>query len=112
MTRRDDLVRLRHMLDHSVEAIEMGTGRQRRDLDTDRQLNLSLVRLIEIVGEAAARVSAETRERYSDIPWSEIIGMRNRIIHGYDQVDFDILWDTVELHLPPLVEELRRATDG
>ena len=84
-------------------------GLSRRDLDTDRKLNLSLVRLVEIVGEAASRVSVEERRRHQGIPWEDIIGMRNRVVHGYDRVDLDILWDVVELHLPPLAVQLRTA---
>jgi len=87
----------------------MACGRQRTDLDSDRQFNLSLVRLAEIVGEAAARVSPEGRKRCSAIPWSEIAGLRNRLIHGYDKVDFDILWAIVKNDLPPLIAELRKA---
>ena len=71
-------------------------------------LELSLVRLIEIVGEAAARVSLERRTLYPSIPWREVIGMRNRLVHGYDSVDLDVLWDTVELDLPPLIIELEK----
>ena len=109
MTRHDDHTRLRHMLDHAVEAVELTHGQSRADLDADRKLNLALVRLVEIVGEAAAHVSEAERKRHSQIPWEDIIGMRNRVVHGYDEVDFDILWDVVELHLPPLIVELRRA---
>lgn len=97
------------MLDHAVEALEMVRGQTRRALDSDRKLNLALVRLVEIVGEAAARVTVGCRRRHPAIPWDDIIGMRNRIVHGYDEVDFDILWDTVELHLPELIAGLRRA---
>lgn len=69
-------------------------------------LNLSLVRLLEIVGEAAARLSPETRDGCPSIPWPDIIGLRNRLIHGYDVVDFDILWDIVSGDLPPLIAQL------
>ena len=109
MTRHDDRTRLRHMLDHAVEAAELIRGQVRADLDKDRKLNLALVRLVEIVDEAAARVSVSTRQQAPQIPWQDIVGMRNRIIHGYDEVDFDILWDVVELHLPPLIEDLRQV---
>jgi uncharacterized protein with HEPN domain len=112
MTRQDDTARLRHMLDHAAEAIEMVKGREREDLDRDRQLNLALVRLLEIVGEAAARVSAGTQQRLAHIPWPEVVGLRNRLIHGYDEVDFDILWDVIQVDLPPLVAELRKAVEG
>jgi uncharacterized protein with HEPN domain len=92
MPRHDDRGRMRHMLEHASEAIEMARDRSRDDLDRDRQFNLSLVRLLEIVGEAAARVTDATRVKYPDLPWYDMAGLRNRLIHGYDDVDFDILW--------------------
>ena len=81
----------------------MARGKSRADLDTDRKLNLSLVRLLEVVGEAAGRVPKTEQDRYPAIPWTEIISLRNRLIHGYDQVDFDILWTIVTKDLPPLI---------
>jgi uncharacterized protein with HEPN domain len=107
MTRHSDQARLRHMLDHATEAVSLVEGRSRGDLDADRLLNLSLVRLLEIVGEAAARLSAETRSSHPILPWPDIIGLRNRLIHGYDIVDFDILWDIVHDDLPRLIAQLR-----
>lgn len=106
MPQDKDRIRLRHMLDHASEAIQMARGRKRGDLDTDRQFNLSLVRLLEIVGEAAARVSEPTRKIHPQIAWVEIAGLRNRLVHGYDDVDFDILWDIIQMDLPPLVSTL------
>ncbi len=111
MTRHDDRARLRHMLDHAVEAVALAKGRTRQDLDVDRLLNLSLVRLLEIVGEAAARLSSETRDLHPSIPWADVIGLRNRLIHGYDIVDFDILWDIVNDDLPPLIARLSEIAD-
>ena len=107
MSRHEDTVRLGHMLDHALEAVEMCRGRTRKDLDSDRMLNLALVRLVEIVGEAANRVSKQGQDDRPAIPWRKVIGMRNRIVHGYDQVDFNILWDTIHDDLPPLIETLR-----
>ena len=112
MTRHDDRTRLRHMLAHAEEATEMAHGHVRADLDSDRKLNLSLVHLMEIVGEAAGRVSAGTRARLGAIPWPDVIGLRNRLVHGYDKVDFDILWDIIQYDLPPLIAELREALAG
>ena len=109
MSRQDSTVRLRHMLDHACEAVNMLAGKSRVDLDHDRKLNLALVRLLEIVGEAATRMPIEERDRYRGIPWYEIIGLRNRLIHGYDSVDFDILWQIVHNDLPPLIETLRKV---
>jgi hypothetical protein len=71
MTRHSDQTRLRHMLDHATEAVHLVHGKNRTDLDADRLLNLSLVRLLEIVGEAAARLSSETRSLYPQIPWPD-----------------------------------------
>ncbi|TVQ30126.1 MAG: DUF86 domain-containing protein [Phycisphaeraceae bacterium] len=96
------------MLDHAVEAVEMIKGRSQSDLDSDRQLNLSLTRLIEIIGEAARRVDPEKRSANPQIPWKEIVGTRDRLVHGYDQVDFDVLWKIVSDELPQLIRNVRR----
>jgi uncharacterized protein with HEPN domain len=97
------------MLDHALEAAAMVEGKTRADLDKDRQLNLALVRLLEIIGEAATRIPREEQVRYSDVPWSEIVSLRNRLIHGYDTVDFDILWQIMNQDLPGLIKALRKA---
>ncbi len=112
MSRHESTLRLQHMLDQSPEAVEMLSGKSREDLDRDRQLNLALVRLLEIVGEAANRVPPEDRERYRNIPWYEIIGLRNRLIHGYDSVDFDVLWQIIHEDLPVLIAELGDMVSG
>ena len=112
MTRRDPGVRLRHMFDHAREAVEMARGRTREDLESDRQFNLALVRLLEIIGEAGARVPNADRDRWPSIPWTDIVGMRNRIVHGYDVVNFDIVWSIVRNDLPQLIVELDRLIDG
>ena len=103
MTEHDVRFRLRHMLDHAKEAVSLIEGKSRDDLKHERMLELSQIRLVEVVGEAAARISNDEQEKYS-----AIIGMRNRLAHGYDQVDMDILWDTIELDLPLLIEELEK----
>lgn len=104
-----DAVRLRHMLDASEEALAFAAGYTRPDLDRDRKLVLALIKLIEILGEAAAKVSGETRLRHAAIPWDAIVATRNRLIHGYFDINLDIVWDTVAVDLPPLVAELRKA---
>jgi uncharacterized protein with HEPN domain len=103
MSKRDDRVSVRQMLDHAREAVAMVRDRSRHDLGTDRLLNLSLTRLLEIIGEAASRVSEGFREAHAEVAWAEIIGLRNRLIHGYDVVDLDILWEIVQRDLPTLV---------
>jgi uncharacterized protein with HEPN domain len=106
MTQHNDIIRFRHMLDHAKEAVELIAGREKTELQHNRILELALIQLVEIVGEASAKVSSEAQAKYPIIPWPQVIGMRNRLIHGYDSVDLDILWDTIELDLPPLVAEL------
>lgn len=102
-----DAVRLRHMIDAIESAQRFACGRQRSDLDDDEMLLFALVRAVEIIGEAAARMSAETREKLPEIPWASLSGMRNRLVHAYFEVDRDILWTTVTEALPPLLTDLR-----
>lgn len=96
------------MLDHAREAVEMARGKTRADLDSNRQLNLALVRLLEIIGEAASRMPEDERTRHPGVPWPQIVSLRNRLIHGYDAVDFDILWQIVTRDLPPLIAALEK----
>jgi uncharacterized protein with HEPN domain len=108
MSRDDPQVRLRHMLDYSREAVALLRDRKRADLDSERALGLAILRCVEIVGEAASRVPVDIQQRYPNIPWPQIIGMRNRLVHGYDIVDYDIVWSTVTQDLPPLITELEK----
>ena len=96
------------MLDATSEALEFVRGKGRTDLDTDRKLVLSLIKELEIIGEAAGKVSAEIRTQYSDIPWQDISGMRNRLIHAYFDIDLDVVWTTVTRDLPSLKTELEK----
>lgn len=102
-----DVIRLRHMLDSAEEAVHFAQDRSRADLDHDRMLSLAIVRDIEIIGEAAANVSAETQAACPGLPWPSIVGMRNRLIHAYFDVDLDRVWETITDDLPILIEELR-----
>ena len=106
MSRRDPLVYILHMRDHAREARDMAGGRSRADLDTDRMLNLALVRLLEVLGEASRRVPDDFRSRYPDVPWRDTSDLRNRLIHGYDQINFDLVWEVIENDLEPLFEQL------
>lgn len=97
------------MLDAAGEARRFVAGRTRQDLETNTMLSLALVRLIEIMGEAASKVSPDCRDALPGIPWASITAMRNRLIHAYFDVDLDQIWDTVIHDLPPLMSELERA---
>jgi uncharacterized protein with HEPN domain len=103
---RADVVRLRHMLDAVMDAISFVEGVQRDALDENRMLSLSLVKCVEILGEAASRVSENVRVRHPKVPWRVIVGMRNHLIHAYYDVNLDILWQTVREDLPPLIPAL------
>ncbi len=106
MPRRDPAILYQHMLDHAQETVALGQGKTRADLDSDRLLNPALVRLLEIIGEAAHRMPTAEQTLHPEIPWAQIISLRNRLIHGYDSVDFDILWQIVTHDLEPLIVQL------
>ena len=104
----DDNVRIRHILDAAREAIQFAEGRKRAELDADRKLNLSLVRLLEIIGEAARGISQEFRDSHPDLSWKSMVGMRDRLIHGYFDVNLDVVWETVTQDLPSLIAQLEK----
>ena len=106
MARHDNTAALRHMRDHAAEAVAFARNRSRNDLDADRLFALGLIKLVEIIGEVAGRLSKATKDAHPNIPWSQIVGTRNRLVHGYDEVDYDVLWRIVSVELPPLVEQL------
>jgi uncharacterized protein with HEPN domain len=112
MSRRDDSVPMRHMLDHAREAVAMIEGRTRSGLAAERLLQLAITRLVQIIGETASRVTTQGRARYAEIPWREVIDTRHRIIRGYDTVDYDIVWRIVTEELPALISALERALPG
>jgi uncharacterized protein with HEPN domain len=95
------------MIEAAESAINFVTGRQRADLNSDQMLLFALVRAIEVVGEAASRVTEITRRSAADIPWSSVVSMRNRLIHAYFDVDSDVVWKTATEELPALLPKLR-----
>ncbi len=114
MAQHKDSVFFRHMLDHARTALELAEGKSRADLHSDRILRYALLHLFCILGEAANRVSEEARRQYPAIPWRDVIGMRNVLIHGYDAVDLDIVWNTVTEDLSGIIaaiEQSLRAKD-
>ena len=104
-----DGVRLRHMCDAARLALKLSSGKRREDLETDPGLALSLIRCLEILGEAASRVSVETRTKLPEIPFEKAVSMRNRLIHAYFDVDLDIVWVTITEDLPSLLPQLEAA---
>lgn len=102
----EDLIRVRHMVDAVREALVFAQGKSRTELEHDRMLALAIIKELEIIGEAAAKVSTEARDAYPAIPWTDIIGMRNRLIHGYFDIDLDLVWNTVTDDLDHLLRQL------
>jgi len=94
------------MLDAARDAVTYAAGRTANELARDRVLTLALVKCIEIVGEAASKVSPPTHASYAEIPWADIVGMRHRLIHAYFDIDFDRVCDTISTDLPPLISKL------
>jgi uncharacterized protein with HEPN domain len=105
---KSDLLYLVHMLDMARKASAKTRGVSRAVYDSDENLRLALAHLVQVIGEAARRVSAQTCAAYPGIPWREIIGMRHKIVHDYMSVDEDILWQVVTQDLPPLIVALEK----
>jgi uncharacterized protein with HEPN domain len=109
MPPNNDTVRLRHMRDAAEEALGYMKGRSRRDLDSDGILKHAVIYCLLVIGEAANQVTAKGRADYPSLPWSLMVGMRNRLIHAYFDINLDRVWDTITEDLPPLLRELERA---
>lgn len=110
--RPHDRIRLQHMLDAAEQARIFVHNKSRADLDQDLQLVWALTKAIEIIGEAAHQVSAETKAQLRDIPWEKITGMRHQLVHAYFDIDLDILWKTVQDGLPPLIAALEKNVES
>jgi uncharacterized protein with HEPN domain len=106
-----DLIRLKHMLD-SVEAILSFTkGKRRTSLDNNRLFSSAVLRELEIVGEAAGKISEETKKKFPHLPWKAIVGTRNRLIHAYFDVNHDIIWKTIKEYLPILQKQINKIIE-
>jgi len=107
----DDRARLTHIEEAIVAAMEFTESRSRSELGTDLMLQFALVQAVQIVGEAARNVSAGTMAIAPDIPWPVIVGMRNRLVHAYFDINLDILWTTVTEALPELLPQITRLRE-
>jgi len=97
------------MRDFTAEAVEMAASADRATLDADRRLFLALTRLVELIGEVSTRLDEATRTKHPAVPWRAIKETRNRLIHAYDDIDRDVLWQIVRVDLPELVRLLDEA---
>lgn len=107
-TQEKDKIRIGHIIFAAEEAIDMPGNKSLDEFENNRMLVLSLIKEIEIIGEAAAKISKQTKAKYSHIPWEDIVGMRNYLIHVYFDVDYKMIWDTVKYDLPTLLEEVKK----
>ena len=102
----DDTTRLRHILDACDEILDFTGIMPEKQFLGNRMLHLAVVHLLEIIGEAGNSVSQKIKNKYSSIPWINIIGMRNRLIHGYFDIDLNIVWQTIKTDIPFLRKEI------
>jgi uncharacterized protein with HEPN domain len=110
--RKDDLIRLRHIIEFAKKAMRFAEHRSREDLDRDEMFALALIKAIETVGEAASKLSPEFRDKYSELPWPGIMGMRHKLVHAYFEVDLDMVWHTTVNELLPLIQALETIIDS
>jgi len=106
MPHRDNQTSLRQMLVHAREALTLAQGKTRQDLNEERVVVLALLQLLQIIGEAASRVSVDYCAAHPEVPWAQIVALRNRLIHGYDVIDLDIVWSVVSGDIPKLIAQL------
>jgi uncharacterized protein with HEPN domain len=103
---RDDAVYLIHMLETARKAAGKAVGLDFAGFVADENLHLACVHLVHVIGEAASRVSGETRARHPGVPWRQVIGMRHRMVHDYLEVDLAIVWQVISRDLPGLIAVL------
>ena len=104
-----DGIRVAHICDAIDEALSFAEGKTKEDLATSRMLVLALFKELEMIGEAASKISEAFRRKHAEIPWDAMIATRNRLVHGYFDVDVEIVWKTISEDLPRLIEDLRRV---
>ena len=104
---REFLDYLEDILDGMDKAEFLLVGVSYSQFERDFRTNFAVVRALEIIGEATKRLPEELRQRYPDIPWRAIAGMRDRIIHGYDNVDLQIVWDVVKRDIPEIKPKVK-----
>lgn len=100
----EDKIRLQHILEEAKEACKYVEGYTFEKFHRDGKTARAVIRSIEIIGEAASKISNEYRFEHPEVPWNKIIAMRNRLIHVYFDIDYDTVWMTVQSNIPELIE--------
>ena len=103
---KPDTIRIRHMLDAAMDIQTFTMGRTRQGFEKDRMRAFAVIHLFEILGEAASSISEETIKSNPQVRWRDIINMRNRLIHGYHDINLDIIWKTAQEDIPVLIDQL------
>ena len=111
MSRADELIRIKHMLDAGNQILRFIKDMDQKSFAADEAVSLAVTRLLEIIGEASRHISSETRSRYPDVPWQQLGGIRNRLIHAYIDVDLGIVWHICQGALPRLIADLQTIID-
>ena len=104
--RRDDAYLLDNLL-AAQKALKFVEGINRNQFEDNEIIQNAVMRPLEIIGEAAAKISKEFRKTHSEIPWKEMVGMRNRLVHEYFRIDLGAVWDTIHKDLPKLIEIIK-----
>lgn len=109
---KSDSVRLKHMLEAAHSCLEFAAHKSREDFENDKKLVFAVIRALEIFGEAAANISKQFQLKNSAIPWREIVGMRNRLIHVYFDIDYDIVWEAIKHEIPKIIPQIEKLLDN
>lgn len=107
----DDAARVWDIVKYARQLIEMAEGRSYDEFVSDMQFRLAAERCVEIIGEAAGNVTRECRDRFPDIPWQRIVGLRNIIVDGYAELDHERLWKVIEDDVTTLIQRLAPMVD-
>ena len=107
-----DRIRVQHILDEADEVTKYTDVISFEEFVNDGKTIRAVIRSIEVIGEAASKISIGFRKEHPEIPWQKIIGMRNRLIHVYFDIDYNIVWQTVKGNLPPLIEQLQSVLNN
>jgi len=105
---KNERIWFEHILDSSQKVIKFSNNKTVDDLKSDDMLYYAILKCVEIIGEASTKITPETRSQYDDIPWKDIIAMRNRLVHGYFSVDYQILWNVVVKKIPELITSISK----
>lgn len=103
---KSDFIRFKHMLEAARACIHFAKDKVQIDFQTDQMLSFAVIRALEIFGEAASKISNNFQKAHSHIPWRAIVGMRNRLIHAYFDIDYDVVWKAISIEIPKIIPEL------